>query len=167
MEWTHGIHTWNTYTEYIHGVHTWNTYIECIHWIHAWNTWTTYMEYIHGVHTWSTYMEYIHGLHTRNTCMEYVHEIHTWNTYMEHIHKSLQYFECLPPKIEALVLSPWISFCFGNPWFLAQIAAFFEILNLSVSKHDLKLSGIFFRKITCDRAFAGHVFHVFLLPEGD
>ena len=56
------------------------------------------MEYMHGLHTWNTYMEYIHGIHTWNTYTEYIHRIHAQNTYMEHIHKSLQYFECLPPK---------------------------------------------------------------------
>ena len=38
------------------------------------------------------------------------------------------------------VLSPRICFCFVNPYFLAGIAAFVEILLLAVSKHDLKRS---------------------------
>ena len=36
------------------------------------------------------------------------------------------------------VLSPRICFCFVNPYFLAGCAAFFAILRLAVSKHDLK-----------------------------
>ena len=36
------------------------------------------------------------------------------------------------------VLSPRICFCFVNPYFLAGIAAFCEILLLAVSKHVLK-----------------------------
>ena len=38
------------------------------------------------------------------------------------------------------VLSPRICFCFVNPYFLAGIAAFVEILLLAVSKHVLKRS---------------------------
>ena len=38
------------------------------------------------------------------------------------------------------VLSPRICFCFVNPYLLAGIAAFFEILLLAVSRHDLKRS---------------------------
>ena len=44
------------------------------------------------------------------------------------------------------VLSPRICFCFVNPYCIAGIAAFFEILLLAVSKHVLKPSGIVFRK---------------------
>ena len=36
------------------------------------------------------------------------------------------------------VLSPRICFCFANPYCLAGIAAFIEILLLAVSKHVLK-----------------------------
>ena len=42
------------------------------------------------------------------------------------------------------VLSPRMRLCFISPYFLAGIAAFFEILLLAVSKHDLKPSGTFF-----------------------
>ena len=38
------------------------------------------------------------------------------------------------------VLSPRICFCFVNPYCIAGIAAFFEILLLAVSKHVLKRS---------------------------
>ena len=65
------------------------------------------------------------------------------------------------------VLSPRICFCFVNQYFLAGSAAFFEILRLAVSKHDLKASGTFFRKFACDLGFAGTVFMGLLPPEGD
>ena len=65
------------------------------------------------------------------------------------------------------VLSPRICFCFVNPYFLAGCAAFFAILRLAVSKHDLKASGTFFRKFACDLGFAGTVFIGLLPPEGD
>ena len=64
-------------------------------------------------------------------------------------------------------LSPRICFCFVNPYFLAGRAAFFAILRLAVSKHDLKASGTFFRKFACDLGFAGTVFIGLLPPEGD
>ena len=58
------------------------------------------------------------------------------------------YFATLGPKYTTLgpkfyifsVLSPRICFCFANPYFLAGIAAFVEILLLAVSKHVLKRS---------------------------
>ena len=58
------------------------------------------------------------------------------------------YFAALGPKYTTLgpkfyifsVLSPRICFCFVNPYFLAGIAAFVEILLLAVSKHVLKRS---------------------------
>ena len=47
----------------------------------------------------------------------------------------------LGPKLYLfIVLSPRICFCFVNPYFLAGIAAFVEILLLAVSKHVLKRS---------------------------
>ena len=47
----------------------------------------------------------------------------------------------LEPKFYIFsVLSPRICFCFVNPYFLAGIAAFVEILLLAVSKHVLKRS---------------------------
>ena len=61
------------------------------------------------------------------------------------------------------VLSPRICFCFVNPYSLAGCAAFFAILRLAVSKHDLKASGTFFQKLACDLGFAGTVF-IGLLP---
>ena len=65
------------------------------------------------------------------------------------------------------VLSPQICFCFVNPYFLAGIAAFYEILLLAVSKHDLKPSATFCRKFACDLGFAGNRFLGLLPPEGD
>ena len=65
------------------------------------------------------------------------------------------------------VLSPRICFCSVNPYFLAGIAAFFEISCLAVAKHDLKPSGTFFRKFACDLGLAGIVVLGFLPPEGD
>ena len=74
----------------------------------------------------------------------------------------------LGPKLYLFsVLSPRICFCFVNPYFLAGPAAFFEILRLAVSKHDLKASGTFFRKFACDLGFASTVFIGLLPPEGD
>ena len=58
-------------------------------------------------------------------------------------------------------------FCHHGPYFLVGCAAFFAILRLAVSKHDLKASGTFFRKFACGLGFAGYVFHDFLPPEGD
>ena len=57
------------------------------------------------------------------------------------------------------VLSPRICFCFVNPYSLAGIAAFFEILLLAVSKHDLNLPEHVFRKNVCGIGFAGTVFN--------
>ena len=59
------------------------------------------------------------------------------------------------------VLSPRICFCFVNPYFLAGIAAFCEILLLAVSKYDLKRSK--------KARFFGpdRLFHELLPPEGD
>ena len=59
------------------------------------------------------------------------------------------------------VLSPRICFCFVNPYFLAGIAAFGEILLLAVSKHVLKRSKKA-RYFGPDR-----LFHEPLPPEGD
>ena len=65
----------------------------------------------------------------------------------------------LGPKLYLFsVLSPRICFCFVNPYFLAGCAAFFAILRLAVSKHDLKASGAFFRKFACGLGLAGTVF---------
>ena len=38
---------------------------------------------------------------------------------------------------------------------------------VTMSKHDLKASGTFFRKFACDLGFAGTVFIGLLPPEGD
>ena len=52
-----------------------------------------------------------------------------------------QGYTTLGPKLYIFrVLSPRICFCFVNPYLLAGIATFFEILLLAVSKHVLKRS---------------------------
>ena len=49
----------------------------------------------------------------------------------------------------------WQSIVLISLHILAECAAFFEILRLAASKHDLKASGTFFRKFACDLGFAG------------
>ena len=49
---------------------------------------------------------------------------------------------------------------------IGKFQSFFVILRLAVSKHDLKASGTFFRKHTCDLGFAGTVFIGLLPPRG-
>ena len=74
----------------------------------------------------------------------------------------------LGPKLYLFsVLSPRICFCFVNPYFFAGCAAFFAILRLAVSKHDLKASETVCRKFACDLGFAGTVCIGPLSPEGD
>ena len=55
-------------------------------------------------------------------------------------HEGSNYMTLGPKLYLFSVLSPRICFCVVNPYFLAGIAAFIEILLLAVSKHVLKRS---------------------------
>ena len=79
-----------------------------------------------------------------------------------------QQYTTLGPKFYIFsVLSPRICFCFVNPYFLAGIASFCEILLLAVSKHVLKRLNKMFFSAQIDFSAQIYFFHELLPPEGD
>ena len=79
----------------------------------------------------------------------------------------MKYMTSGPKLYNFSVLSPRICFYFVNLYFLVQIATFFEIFKLAVSKHDLKPSGTFFENLHAALDSQVPFLLDFCPPEGD